>query len=85
MLPSHSYHQVIQTDAHGIDYTSNVLLSDREAKERIVDGRLISEREAYARRKAELWRSYKWGGSTGGRMPTAKETELINYKNQEKL
>jgi len=84
MLPSLKYHSVIQTDANGIDYTSNVLLSDREAKERIVDGRLISQREAYARRKAELWRSYKWGGETSGRMPTERETELINYKNQEK-
>ncbi len=50
---------VTQTDYFGNDYTSTVYLTDREAKDRIVDGRLLTAAHGRARNYKELWRSFK--------------------------
>lgn len=77
---------VTQTDYFGADYQTIVLLTPTEAKSRIVNGRLLSKAEADARDYGKLWEKFKAMdryGPTMGRMPTERESEFINYKNQE--
>ena len=81
-----SYYTVTSTDINGVDYQHGVLLTPGEAKSRIVNGRLLSKAEADARDYGKLWEKFKAMdryGPTMGRMPTAQESEFINYKNQE--
>lgn len=71
------FYSVIQTDYFGVTYTSNVLLTEREAKYRIKDGVLLSPAQAAARRKAELWQTVSLFNSSGGlTLPTDRQLEM---------
>jgi hypothetical protein len=52
-------YSVVQADAFGNDYTSNVSLTPQEARDRIVDGRLLSADEGHRRNYARLWEAFK--------------------------
>lgn len=50
---------VEQLDYFGVPYISTVFLSDTEARDRIVDGRLLTVAEGKARNIERLWALFK--------------------------
>lgn len=75
---------VTQTDYHGTDYTATMYLTREQARDRIVDGRLITPAAGRARNYQRLWGSFKslaW--SEGGRTDTGAWVSRNVIKQQE--
>ena len=87
MRPETKSYLVTETDYFGKDYQHIVALTDKEAENRIVDGRLLSKAAGEARNYAKLWEQFKAQDryNNAGRLPSKLENDFINYKNQEKL
>lgn len=86
VLTNFQYYEVIQTDAQGNDYTSEVLLSPQEARDRIVNGRLLSAAEGRQRNYARLWEEFKaiQSGLGGGSNDTAWQSQNLLNQAKEK-
>lgn len=77
-----SPHIVTSTDYHGADYQHTVWLSAKEARDRIVDGRLLSKSQGEARNYARLWDTFKDREQSQGGMDTKawEERELVKLE-----
>lgn len=75
-------HIVTRLNWFGIAYTSTVYLTREEARDRIVDGRLLTVAEGNARNMERLWESFKSMEKSEGGMDTTQwqereETKLL--------